>query len=166
MRRLLKSQGAMNLWGVGGGRRRGYRQTSPVGRLGEEGKGFDLRSFILANVTVGEMAAISLFLWPEFTEYRGCVFLSFLFEQEGVDAWFKELQGEKSAVEGIVNHIHLWDILALNSGVAYEVLTKIAKKVGEMWKAALEKEFPARNFVVSLVDEADDYGSTISFHSE
>jgi hypothetical protein len=125
----------------------------------------DPRAFLLANVTVGEAAALSLLFWPAFTEYRDCVFLSFLFERHSVDRWFDELKGDKSAVESVVNHVHLWDVFAPKSEDEYAILSGIAPRIGEMWLAALKHQFPGREFVISVADESVDYGPTISFRS-
>ena len=125
----------------------------------------DPRAFLLANVTVGEAAALSLLFWPSFTEYRDCVFLDFLFDRPGVERWLDELNGDRSAVEKVVNHVHLWDVFAPKSEVEYVVLSEIAPRIGEMWLGALRREFPEREFVISIANEGADYGPTISFHS-
>ncbi|MGW4215346.1 hypothetical protein ACWEIJ_45750 [Lentzea sp. NPDC004789] len=130
-----------------------------------DGESFDPRTFLLSSVTVGEAAALSLLLWPEFTEYRGGVFLGFLFDRKAIDDWFGQLDGDVSRVEAIVNHIHLWDILAPKSDAEYRVLSSLSARVAAMWKAALATAFPGREFVVSLADEENDYGPTVSFCS-
>ncbi|WP_214105138.1 hypothetical protein [Acrocarpospora catenulata] len=126
---------------------------------------FDPRTFLLSSVTVGEAAAVSLLFWPQFTEYRGGVFLKFLFEEQAVDNWFGELKGDLHAVESVVNHVHLWDAIVSKSSAEYQVLSELAIRVGEMWMAALGMAFPAMRFLVTVTDEDTDYGPTISFHS-
>ncbi|WP_213457138.1 hypothetical protein [Rhizomonospora bruguierae] len=131
-------------------------------RAGEE---FDPRTFLQSTATVGEAAAMSTLFWPEFTEYRNGVFLRFLFERHGVDVWFDELKGDKSAVEGVVNHVHLWDVFPPKSEAEYTVLAELAPRIAAMWCAALKSAFPAREFVVSVADASEDYGPTISIRS-
>ncbi|WP_155246753.1 hypothetical protein [Salinispora arenicola] len=131
-------------------------------RVGEE---FDPRTFLLSTATVGEAAAMSTLFWPEFTEYRNGVFLRFLFERRGVDSWFDELKGDRRAVEGVVNHVHLWDVFAPNSEAEYAVLAELAQRISAMWRAALKSAFPSREFIVSVVDASEDYGPTISIRS-
>ncbi|MFI2661534.1 hypothetical protein [Micromonospora carbonacea] len=131
-------------------------------RAGEE---FDPRSFLQSTASVGEAAAMSILFWPEFTEYRKGVFLGFLFERRGVDAWFDELKGDEVAVEGVVNHVHLWDVFAPKVEAEYAVLAELAPRIAAMWRAALESTFPARRFVVSVADASEDYGPTISIRS-
>ncbi|MEN3538233.1 hypothetical protein AAH991_24195 [Microbispora sp. ZYX-F-249] len=127
--------------------------------------GFDVRAFLLANVTVGEAAALSLLFWPEFVEYRDCVFLGALFDKRSVDTWFEELKGDRSAVENVVNHLHLWDVFAPRSESEYAILPEVASRVAAMWRAALRDAFPAREFVVAVLGEEGDYGPTVSFRS-
>ncbi|GAA3841232.1 hypothetical protein GCM10022226_74580 [Sphaerisporangium flaviroseum] len=93
------------------------------------------------------------------------MFLKFLFEEQAVDNWFGELKGDPHAVESVVNHVHLWDVIAPRSRAEYQVLSELAIRIGEMWSAALERAFPARRFLVTVTDEATDYGPTVSFRS-
>lgn len=129
------------------------------------GEAFDPRTFLQSTATVGEAAAMSMLFWPEFTEYRNGVFLGFLFERRGVDVWFDEFKGDKSAVEGVVNHVHLWDVFAPKLEAEYAVLVELAPRIAAMWRAALKSAFPTREFVVSVADASEDYGPTISIRS-
>jgi len=130
-----------------------------------DGGDFDPRTFLLSSVTIGEAAAMSLLLWPEFTEYRSCVFLRFLFDTQAIDKWFGELKGDGRAVESVVNHLHLWDVFAPKTEPEYVLVSELAPKLGEMWMAALKRTFSSREFVVSVTSEANDYGPTVSFRS-
>lgn len=130
-----------------------------------DGENFDPRTFLLSSVTVGEAAAMSLLFWPEFTEYRGCVFLTFLFDAQAIDNWFGEFKEDGRAVEAVVNHVHLWDVFAPKTEAEYALLSELGPRLGEMWKAALKLSFPTREFAVSVTDEANDYGPTVSFCS-
>jgi hypothetical protein len=129
------------------------------------GTDFDPRTFILSTTTVAEAAAISLLFWPEFVEYRGCVFLKFVFDEQAVENWFNELKGDGRAVESVTNHVHLWDVFAAKSHAENRVLAGLASRLAEMWYSALRLAFPDRKFVVTVADESDDYGPTVSFRS-
>jgi hypothetical protein len=125
----------------------------------------DPRTFILSTVTVAEAAATSLLFWPEFVEYRGCVFLKFVFDEGAVENWFTELNGDGKAVESVANHVHLWDFFAARTDAENGVLVQLASRLSEMWNAALLLAFPDRRFVVAVSRESDDYGPTVSFRS-
>ncbi|WP_460707509.1 hypothetical protein, partial [Myceligenerans halotolerans] len=77
----------------------------------------DPRAFLAAMVNPAEFASVLTLLFPDFIEYRGSVFLRFAFDRVVIDEWFDRL-GDASSVEHVVNHVHLWDVVA--SGVGYE----------------------------------------------
>ena len=129
------------------------------------GVDFDPRSFILSTTTVAEAAAASLFFWPNFVEYRGFVFLKFAFDEQAIENWFSELGGDGKAVESVANHVHLWDVFAANTDAENRVLAGLASRLAEMWSAALGCAFPDREFLVTVTDESEDYGPTVSFRS-
>jgi hypothetical protein len=54
-------------------------------------KKFDAKSFIMNNLTVAEGVALSMIMWPEFTEYRDGVFLGYAFNSDTIDEWFERL---------------------------------------------------------------------------
>ncbi|WP_322749977.1 MULTISPECIES: hypothetical protein [unclassified Frankia] len=129
------------------------------------GSEFDPRAFVLSNVTVAEAVAVSMILWPEFIEYRGCLFLKFLFDEQGVDTWFEQLQGDRRSIEAVVNHLHLWDVLAPGCDVEYDVLGDFANRIAEMWRAVVRVCFPSRSFIVETRNDTKEYGSTLVFYS-
>ncbi|MFC0547270.1 hypothetical protein [Kutzneria chonburiensis] len=130
-----------------------------------EGEVFDPRTFLLSSMTATEAAAFLLFCWPKFTEYRGGVFLSFLFDKPAIDKWFAHVNDDVRAVESVVNHVHLWDVLPPKSEPEHELLGELAEQVGAMWRSALSEEFADRTFVVTVAEETTDYGPTVSFQS-
>lgn len=129
------------------------------------GVDFDPRTFILSTTTVAEAAATSLLFWPEFIEYRGCVFLRFVFDEGAIENWFSELNGDGRAVESVANHVHLWDVFAAKTDAENRVLAELASRLAKMWNAALRLAFPDREFVITVAGESDDYGPTVSFRS-
>lgn len=126
---------------------------------------FDLRSFVLSNATVAEACAFSELFWPEFVEYRDCVFLQFLYDEQGIDSWFEKLNGDRSAIESLVNHLHLWDVLAPTSEAEYGALAVLANSMASMWKMVARLKFPTRSFVVSVAAEPDEYDPTLTLKS-
>lgn len=119
----------------------------------------------MANVTVSEAAVLSTILWPDFVEFQGCVFLDFKFDEEGVNGWLSQLKGDLRAVEAVVNQVHLWDVLAPASPEEYEVLPRLAGKVSDMWRAAARLAFPGREFQISVADDPEEYGPTLTLMS-
>jgi hypothetical protein len=128
--------------------------------IGKDGE-FDPRGFVLANITVAEAKSLSMLLWPEFVEYRGHVFLKFLFDEQGVEAWIAKLGDDRKAVESVVNHLHLWDVFAPGSEEERRAVSALCSDMAEMWRAAVSRYFPGRDFLVTLADEPDEYGPTL-----
>jgi hypothetical protein len=132
------------------------------GWIGDE---FDPRTFLLSSVSVAEVAAVSLLFWPEFVEYRDCVFLKFAYNRTAIDTWFDELKEDGHAVESVVNHLHLWDVFAADTPAENAVLAELASRIGKMWSSALAESFPDREFIVTATDDPNDYGPTLSVRS-
>lgn len=139
-------------------------QELPQVREWMAGGRFDPRGFLLATITVAEASVFLDLAWPEFVEYRGCVFLRWAFDPANADTWFDEL-GDAHAVEGVVNHLHLWDVFSLSVEEEYAATVALAERMRQTWTAALANAFPAREFDVILTNEQDDYGPTLSFRS-
>ena len=130
-----------------------------------EGQNFDLRLFIRVNVTVPEILALTELLWPEFVEHRGCVFLKFVFDEAGVNRWFENLEGNNSAIEAVVNHVHLWDFFSATTEEERAGLSHLADVVQAMWQTLIGQRFPGREFAVSVSDETNDYVPTLTLCS-
>jgi len=126
---------------------------------------FRPQNFLLETTTVAEACALSTVCWPNFTEYRGCVILEWKFSRENVDLWLAELDGDTSAVEQVVNHVHLWETIGANGPVEQSAVEWLANRIGSMWQSRLREEFPGRRFVVTVSNEPTDYGPTVSFRS-
>ena len=96
--------------------------------------------------------------WPQFVEHEGMVFLGEQVDKEAVLAWLKTTNGNKQAVEAALNHFHVLDIQ--HQGIwseATEPQVKfIAHTLKEAWAAKLAHDFPAKDFVVELVEGSSD----------
>jgi hypothetical protein len=126
---------------------------------------FSPSGFMMANVTVSEAAVLSTIFWPDFVEFQGCVFLDFKFDEKGVNNWLDQLKGDLRAVEAVVNQVHLWDVFAPTSPEEYEVLSQLAGRVSDMWRAAARLAFPDREFQISVTDDPEEYGPTLTLMS-
>jgi hypothetical protein len=126
---------------------------------------FNPPSFLMATTTIAEATALLMIAWPEFVEYRGRIFLKWSFLQSKVDTWFEELDGDGPAVEGVVNHLHLWDVFSLKGPEDYKAASMLAVNIAKMWRIAVREAFPGREFDVAITDEPDDYGPTLTLRS-
>jgi hypothetical protein len=128
---------------------------------GAEADGYHLQGFMSANVSVAEAAALADFYWPKFVEYRDRVFLGFKFDGKSVDDWYGRLSGDWREVESVVNHVHLWDYFVITLESEYAALPELAETIAVMWRAAVQKAFPGREFEVTVSDSSGGYGPTL-----
>ena len=140
----------------------GLPQVEAWSRAGE---GLSVSGFLMANVTVPEAAVISMLFWPDFVEFQGCVFLEFKFDEDGVGVWIDQLKGDLRAVESVVNQVHLWDMFAPTSPKEYAVLSQLAGRLVDMWRSALRRAFPGRQFLITVTDDPEEYGPTLVIRS-
>lgn len=106
--------------------------------------------------------------WPTYVEERGCVLIQEHFSEETFERWWLELNGDIPRVEGLVNHVHLWDLFDLDQqdDRTGSVLDEMAELIAASWRCSLASSFPSRSFQVSLSDsDEEEYGPTVSFWS-
>ncbi|MEU0641775.1 hypothetical protein [Streptomyces umbrinus] len=128
---------------------------------GAEADGYHLQGFMSANVSVAEAAALADLYWPKLVEYRGRVFLGFKFDGKSIDDWYGRLAGDWRAVESVVNHVHLWDYFVITLESEYTALPELAETIAVIWRAAVQKAFPDREFEVTVSDSSGGYGPTL-----
>jgi hypothetical protein len=105
--------------------------------------------------------------WPRFFEHDGCVFIY----REGPEAqkwlkdsyksWFKEFKGKKADVEGMINHLHILDILGSrdinkNSDKPYptkEQVVYLGRILKNIWECKLKRDFPKKVFKVEFYEK-------------
>lgn len=108
----------------------------------------------------------SYLFWPSFVETKGCVVLAERYDAQNFQEWWVRLSGNVSEVEGVVNHVHLWDLFyAEREGLPAGALEALASVMARTWECALAQEFPSRKFSVRVSKDGEDYGPTISFSS-
>jgi hypothetical protein len=124
-------------------------------------------SYLGQQETVETAALFGTLFWPEFVEVQECVLLAEHYRPEEFAQWWRQHAGKRSAIEGMVNHTHLYDLFPQAEGddvlAAYEQLAGILRRC---WKAALAVRFPARHFHFSYETEPVAYGPTLSFHQD
>lgn len=109
--------------------------------------------------------AFSSFFWPEFVEVEDCVLLGERYSPSRFQDWWKELGGDRSRIEEVVNHVHLWDLFNLDEeSLPDEAIRDLAVVLASTWRCALQYRFPRKTFEVRVtLDDPEEYGPTISF---
>ena len=122
--------------------------------------------FVGAKIGLPGVLAVVAVLWPSLIEIRGCVLLSWRYEEAEFEKWWAELSGDRSAVEDLINHVHLWDVFSdLEDPLSARALAELGQIMTESWRCALRCSYPEREFIVHMDTDEDEYGPTISFRS-
>lgn len=106
----------------------------------------------------------SLF-WPGFIERDGAVFVDFMFDDAVYGQWLVQTGGDVQAMEKVLNHLHLWDVLDPKSDQEYATIPELARKIAGTWRMSASSSFPSREFSVEISDEPEDYGPTIMIYT-
>lgn len=127
--------------------------------------GWDLRQYVVNNIEIADVAAMSAVFWPGFVERAGAVFVDFLFDEASYTQWFAETGGDIQKIEKVLNHLHLWDIFDPKSDQEYKAVSELSWKFANAWHASACNAFPTRQFSVEVSNEPGDYGPTITLYS-
>jgi hypothetical protein len=117
----------------------------------------------LTAVTPEVAAELARLLHPELIEVRGCVLLPWAYEAANFESWWGRLDGDRARIEGVLNHLHLWDVFDADLGDAE--LHELAGIIAEAWRSAAQAKFPGRGFEVSVSRDGEDYGPTVYMRS-
>lgn len=135
--------------------------------LQEVGGDYKVWDFLSIRAGTTLAVAFSELFWPRFVEVEGCVFLRENYERHSFERWREQFSGEIRRIEGMVNHVHLWDLFDSEEEEMPEAaLEGLAEIIGLCWQGALRYHYPTRDFeVVVAGDEEGEYGPTITFMS-
>ncbi|MCP4305869.1 MAG: hypothetical protein GY925_15465 [Actinomycetia bacterium] len=128
-----------------------------------------LLAFLGNRIGLTGVLAVATFLLPDFVEERGCVLLPWQFEQSTFDEWWESLDGDRSRIEDVINHTHLWDLFASRPDDPLEqhAIESLGRLVANSWERVLGADFPDRSFTVTCSNDPDtDYGPTVTFYSD
>ena len=120
------------------------------------GDGIDLRSWLTCVGSFQHAIAYGDLFWPKFAEFDGCVFFCG-FSEESYQRFMRQTNGNKQAVETVMNHRHILDLFS-NSDLkpSLKQVVYLGRLLQEVWAAKLSRDFPAKQFVVSFPDHSSD----------
>ncbi|MCX7015883.1 MAG: hypothetical protein NTW86_25565 [Candidatus Sumerlaeota bacterium] len=125
--------------------------------LWNNGAGIDPESWVNSFARCDHAAGYALLFWPDFVLYDDCVFLSQPDPQHYAD-WLSSCHGDKTRVEGLMNHQHILDMFC-NSEMkpTKELVAHIGRLLKDMWSCKLKRDFPDRPIRVECYgDDSDD----------
>jgi hypothetical protein len=109
-------------------------------------------------------ALFSTLFWPSLVEIDGCVLLARQFDPETFGRWREHFAGDLSAVEAMVNHVHVYDLFETSGAdLDLAVYEQVGQTLLRCWTARVQTAFPARTFAFRYATEPDEYGPTITF---
>ena len=92
--------------------------------------------------------------WPAFVEVDGCVLLGSK-APDTLGDWQAKFAGDRVSVEAMLNHRHIHDLFLRAPEPTPQVTQELGLLLRDMWTAKLARDFPGREFVVT-VSEGDD----------
>ncbi|HUK46455.1 MAG TPA: hypothetical protein VLW06_02640 [Terriglobales bacterium] len=111
----------------------------------------DIDQWISIEGDFEHLVGYSRVLWPEFMEYDDCVFRTLRFTEENYRGFMEQTNGDKAAVEAVMNHEHILDIFS-NASIkpSQSMVLYVGRLLKDIWDAKLKRDFPARRITVSF----------------
>lgn len=117
------------------------------------GKGIDAEGWI-GCVGKPELAVgYSLVFWPEFARYKEYVVRAGCDKPSYLDEWERQCEGDKIAVEKVVNHIHIADLHACGKPLSEPQARYLGRVLKHIHEVKLRADFPGLTFEVYFNDE-------------
>jgi hypothetical protein len=79
------------------------------------------------------------------------------------ERWREQLGHDTNAIERVMNHRHLADLLPGGDVVGFSNLQHLGQILAATWRARLASAFPQRQFEVTSTDNAEDEEVVITF---
>jgi hypothetical protein len=122
-----------------------------------DGKGIDIDSWIMTVGNIKYAIGCIHLLWKDFIEYDSCIFRKDAFDVQIYRKCLAATKGDKTAVEKLMNHLHLRDLFQMPDDTDQQIIY-LAGKMKELWECKLAKDFSDLPAVVELYDcEENEY---------
>jgi hypothetical protein len=129
----------------------------PETKAWDNGQGIGLREWIYSVGSFEHMIAYGELFWPVFVEHDGCILRAAGFDEESYLGFLQQTGGNKRAVEMVINHVHITDLIyAFVAVPTPEQQVYLGRLIKEMWEAKLAREFPGREVIVSFNEKDED----------
>lgn len=122
---------------------------------------FSLWNYLSGAANVEIALAFTTLFWPDFVEHDGGIFLAEAFNQEIYEQWKAELGNDIAAIERVMNHQHIDDILPGAENVGIDNLVALGQVIEQMWDNRLKSCYPAQDFQVLC--KKDEYTVVVTF---
>jgi hypothetical protein len=115
------------------------------------GKSISAKEWIGTVGNYEHLVAYAQILWPKFIEHDDCVFRALRFTEENYRGFMTQTNGDKPAVEAVMNHEHILDMFSNPSAApSADMVIYVGRLLKDVWDAKLKRDFPARVITVSF----------------
>ncbi len=134
-----------------------YDALIPELKRWNNGAGIDIDSWIGCVGNYEQLIGYAHLLWPDFIEHDDCIFFADGFTEENYHAFMDRTQGNKQAVETVMNHQHIMALFcSAEPRPSREMILYVGRLLKEVWQAKLNRDFPNRKITVSFPENYED----------
>jgi len=122
------------------------------------GRGIDLESWIGCQGSFSLAVGYAVIFWPGFVRYNGYI-LRKDFSKDALEGFEAQNQGNRQAVEVVMNHLHIADIQHLGcEDLTNDKIIFLGNVLKDIYEVKLEHLFPDSPCTVSLYvpDDSED----------
>lgn len=141
-------------------------EASSLPRLAEWAKAdpqFTPLTWLHAEADIEMAVAFTALFWPELVEHDGGIFLRESFDPEVHAQWKEKLGEDAPAIERVMNHRHVADLLPGADHVGFANLQHLGHVLAATWRTRLADAFPERQFDVIYSEDPEDEEVIITF---
>lgn len=131
----------------------------------EEAESIDIFSYVEDVVSPEDSLIFCKLLFPDFVVFEDSVILEMKFDEPAFRVWLDHFSGDKSGVEKVLNHTHLYDVFSgSGSSVDDVVYEQLSNVLAMSWRMVLKERFPGRRFHVEAINSDQEYGPVVMFY--
>ena len=123
--------------------------------------GLTLGQYARPLVQLDHFFAVASLLWPEVIQHEGGLFLADSFTVPSFEAWFRRPAGDLTAVERVMNHRHMRDLLRSLDDAPWPILVSAGALLRSCWEARLKQLYP--QIPTQVVVLHSDYDVEVTF---
>lgn len=129
-----------------------FRELIP--KLKEHWSTDNIDQWISLEGNFDHLVGYARLFWPDFLEHEDCVFRRDHFTEANFLGFMKQTNGDKTAVEVVMNHEHVLDIFPnADPKPSCKMVLYVGRMMKEIWQAKLNRDFPNRKILVSFPEE-------------
>ncbi len=128
----------------------------------------DFMTYASNKLTPDLAITVTRLFYPEFILYDEGIFLANLFSKNNYHEWKSKLNCDLSAIEKVMNHIHLAQDLLIYpfENLSYQNIAYFGNILVKTWSLALKDQYPQRVFKVVGGKDGDFDDFVITFWQE